>query len=156
MLKELTLKNFRSYSGTRVKFNSAKVLFTGANGSGKTNLLEAVFFLTMLRSFRTTQPRDLIRHSAQAFTISGRLERGIWQEELRLSYAQNGGRALNRNGDKLTRSSDFIGLVLPVAFIPEDIMLISGSAAYRRRFIDMYLSMIDSSYQVELYQYNST
>mgnify|MGYP005797740679 CR=1 FL=1 len=155
MLKELTLKNFRSYSGTRVKFNSAKVLFTGANGSGKTNLLEAVFFLTMLRSFRTTQPRDLIRHSAQAFTISGRLERGIWQEELRLSYAQNGGRALNRNGDKLTRSSDFIGLVLPVAFIPEDIMLISGSAAYRRRFIDMYLSMLDSSYQVALYQYNS-
>ena len=155
MLKELTLKNFRSYSGTRVKFTSAKVLFTGANGSGKTNLLEAIFFLTMLRSFRTTQPRDLIRHSEQAFTVSGRLERGIWQEELRLSYAQNGGRALNRNGDKITRSSDFIGLVLPVAFIPEDIMLISGSAAYRRRFIDMYLSMLDAAYQNALYQYNS-
>lgn len=155
MLKELALKNFRSYSCCGVKFTSSRVQFTGVNGSGKTNLLEAIFFLTMLRSFRATQPRDLIRHGEQAFTLSGSFERGLWEEELKLSYAQNGGRALLRNGVKIKRSSDFIGFALPVAFIPEDIMLISGSASCRRRFIDMYLSMLNRDYQVALYRYNS-
>ncbi len=155
MLKELALKNFRSYAHYAIKFESAKVMFTGSNGAGKTNLLEAIFFLTMLRSFRTSQMRDLVRHTEDAFTIDGLLERGQWTEDLRLTYAQNGGRALLRNGSRVTKSSDFIGLALPVAFIPEDIQLISGSAANRRRFFDMYLSMLDPAYQKALYHYNA-
>ncbi len=155
MIKELQLKNYRSYPELNLEFEAGWTVFAGANGAGKTNLLEAIFFMVMLRSFRTAQPKEMIRHNENAFSLYGRIERGVWQERLQLSYAGNGDRYLERNGSAVRKSSNFIGLTLPVAFIPEDIMLISGSGSIRRRFADMYLSLLDPQYQHSLYNYNS-
>ena len=155
MIKQLTLKNFRSYPDLRLEFATPWTVFVGANGAGKSNLLEALFFLSMLRSFRTVTPRDLIRHGESGFRLGGVLERGVWKEELDVAVGSGNDRVLTRNGEKLKKSSGFIDLVQPVAFVPEDVMLISGSAAGRRRFADMYLSMLDPGYRHKLYSYNS-
>ena len=155
MIKELELINFRNYAATAVEFGERGAVFTGANGSGKTNILEAIFFMTMLRSFRTVTPREMIRHGKGAFRLRGRLARGIWQEALELTYAGNGERELMRNSQKIRKSSAYIGRALPVAFIPEDINLVSGSASLRRRFVDMYLSMLNADYQRMLFAYNT-
>lgn len=155
MLKELSLLNFRSYAAQRIQFSSAWTVFCGANGAGKSNLLEAVFFLTMLRSFRTTASRELVRHGESSMEIKGLLERGIWKEELSVNMSSDGSRSLIRNGRAVGKSSDFIDLALPVAFAPEDVMLISGNASGRRRFADMYLSLLDPVYRTRLYHYNS-
>jgi len=155
MLKELSLKNFRSYAELNIQFGSAWTVFCGANGAGKSNLLEAVFFLTMLRSFRTTVSRELVRHGESSTEVRGLLERGIWKEELTVNMSSDGARGLRRNGRAVGKSSDFIDLALPVAFAPEDVMLISGNASGRRRFADMYLSLLDPVYRRRLYNYNS-
>jgi len=83
------------------------------------------------------------------------LERGIWKEVLTVNMGSDGTRSLLRNGRGVAKSSDFIELALPVAFAPEDVMLVSGNAAGRRRFADMYLSLLDPVYRKRLYNYNS-
>ena len=152
MIGEFRALNWRSFERAHWFFER-KNLLIGRNGSGKSNILEALGFLGVLRSFRTARFADLVRHDASAFHL-----RGIWQENSRktvLEIAANssGERQLTVNGNKERSGRDFIRHFFPVVFAPEDMETICGAPGVRRRFFDMTASQLSDGYVNTLHDY---
>ena len=139
-LQRLVLENFRNYETLDVRFEPGRILLLGDNGQGKTNLLEAVHFLSLLRSFRSTKLEELRRWRQRQFTIRGEFDVSGQPLALGLEYGDK--RRLRLDGAAVRRASDFIGRVPAVAFVPEDIELVKGSASGRRRFLDSGLTQV--------------
>jgi DNA replication and repair protein RecF len=117
----------------------------GDNGQGKTNILEAVYYLALLRSFRTNVIDDLRQWSQQFFILHGLLETPSQPPEtLAVSYGSE--RRLLINDAPVYRTSDFINRFLCVTFIPQDLELVCGPPAQRRRFLDIAISQLDAGY----------
>ncbi len=153
LIRKLKLANFRNYREREFLFSGKRVVFTGPNGSGKTNLLESICFLSILRSFRTGAIREIIRFGERGFELSGRLNRGAFEEELRVVQSASGGRETFIDGNRIRRSSEFIREFRAVVFVPEDRNIAGGSSSFRRRFFDMMISTLDSGYLIALSNY---
>ena len=131
-----------------------KNLFIGPNGSGKSNLLEALGFLGILRSFRTSRINELIRLGCDGFHL-----RGVWQQpsgsavQLEVALNRSGQRQLQINGTLESSGRDFIQHFYPVVFAPEDMDLVCGIPTLRRRFFDMLASQLDDGYINVLHDY---
>ena len=155
MIEYLELKNFRNFRESRFQFNSADVVLTGPNGSGKTTLLEAIAYLSVLRSFRGARARELVTLGEHDFELSCRLrnEKG-GKTILKIREECGGYRELMLSGARPRLASDFIREFRCVAFVPEDREIVSGSSGNRRRFFDILISSVDSSYLKTLSDYN--
>lgn len=154
MINALKLDSFRNYPEAVLAFeNHPFVVFIGENGAGKTNLLESIFFMGLLRSFRTGKLPELIRSGSRYARIAIQLQKGRLLEQLEVRFAASGERELFRSNCPVPRASEFIRSFYPVAFTPDDILLIQGSASPRRRFMDMFFSMKESSYLTALHAY---
>ena len=137
MLTELKLENFRNFSGAALSFHAKSVIFQGANGQGKTSLLESLFFLANLRSFRTVQTREIRKIGSQSFRLGVSVRRrGSWNT-------------------RISRASEFTGRIKTIAFLPDDPLIINGPSVLRRRFFDMFICMLDREYFTALQQYSS-
>ncbi|MBE6402305.1 MAG: DNA replication and repair protein RecF [Lentisphaeria bacterium] len=152
MIGEFRALNWRSFERTHWFFEE-KNLLVGCNGSGKSNLLEALGFLGILRSFRTAKISELIRNDTQEFHL-----RGVWQESksktvLETGMTAAGERLLLVNGSRERSGRDFIRHFFPVVFAPEDMEIVSGTPGVRRRFFDMTASQISDSYVNILHDY---
>lgn len=153
MISEFRILNWRSFERARLHFER-KNLFTGANGSGKSNLLEALGFLGILRSFRTVKSSELIRQNCGSFHL-----RGIWQDqrnqniELEAAMNRSGERSLQVNKLKENSGRDFIQHFFPVVFAPEDMEIVCGLPGVRRKFFDMLASQLDEGYINILHDY---
>ncbi len=134
-LKALQVDGFRNLATQVVTPGPGFNVLSGDNGQGKTNLLEAVYLLGTLRSFRTTHVAELVRHGAPKAEVSARIERrGL---ERRYDVTLEGGRRRARLDGKAPRSvSDYFGDVNVVLFAPEDLRVPKGSPGGRRRFLD--------------------
>jgi len=153
MINDILLKNFRNYQNLNVKFAKKVNVFTGANGQGKTNLLEAIFFMGLLRSFRTSAIRDLDRIGSEGFYLSATLDSGKgWDQLIEIDYTDK--RRLRIDGMPVWKASEFIGYIKFVVFAPADIMLINDRSPLRRRFINMMLSSMHPSYLTALNEYS--
>jgi len=145
MIETLQLRRFRNYDAREVVFSPGFNCLTGPNGQGKTNLLEAVYFLSLLRSFRTGDLNNLRQWNADAFFLRGTLLEGDGlRTTLSVSYGTE--RRLKVDETPVYRASDFINHLLCVTFIPEDLSLIQGSPAQRRRFLNIAVSQTDPPY----------
>ena len=154
-LRRLALEKFRSYERAEVTFQPGLTVLLGPNGQGKTNLLEAVHYLAFLRSFRTRQIKELVRFGAAGFQLQANLAAGVAGrsgEQLAVSFGRE--RRLFRNRAPMDKASEFINQFFCVVFVPEDIELIRGPAADRRRFLDMLTGQLDRSYLRDLHAYN--
>ncbi len=152
MVRLLALRDFRNYSSTDVEFQASIVIFVGANGQGKSNLLEAIFFLGNLRSFRTTNIRSLARVGEEGFALSAMIDTGLaWERSLDVKYGRK--RELRVDGALVRKASEFIGYLPVVVFSPADIMLVTESSAPRRRFLNMFLATSDRGYLAALNDY---
>lgn len=148
--QNLRLKDFRNIEFADIDLGANRVFLLGSNGQGKSNLLEALGFTTALRSFRTQNLSPLIRHGALQFmgVYSVQHEReGAVDLEI---HSGKSGRKVLVDGDKVSRLADFIGRYPVVALSAEDLMLLRGSPAERRRFLDLTLSAIDGEYYMAL------
>lgn len=154
LIKQLELINFRNYVASQFQFSSFRVVFTGANGTGKTNILESIYFLSILRSFRTVSGRELIRIGERNFELKARIEKGSFYEDLHLQQSLAGKRETWIGENRIRRSSDFIREFRAVVFVPEDRNISGGSSSYRRRFFDMMISMLDGNYLTALSNYH--
>ncbi|MBO4305270.1 MAG: DNA replication/repair protein RecF [Lentisphaeria bacterium] len=154
MLTELEVRNFRVFSSSLLHFYSPKIVFEGGNGQGKTTLLESIFFLANLRSFRTWKLNEICTVGKPFFTVRGVHEyRKNWKSTLEVNFSETG-RNLSVDKVPLSRASDFVGRLRCITFLPEDPAVISGTSLFRRRFFDMFVSLLDKEYFLALQNYS--
>ncbi|MGT2926436.1 DNA replication/repair protein RecF [Streptococcus cuniculipharyngis] len=152
-LKELSLTNFRNYTSQTVTFSPKLNIFLGKNAQGKTNFLEAIYFLALTRSHRTRSDKDLIYFNQEQLKLTGHLQRVVGPVNLDISLSSKG-RLISVNHLKQGRLSDYIGTMTVVLFAPEDLQLIKGAPSLRRKFIDIDLGQIKPIYLADLSHYN--
>jgi DNA replication and repair protein RecF len=136
LLRHLWLNDFRSYASLDVEFAPGLTVIIGANGQGKTNLLEAVGYLATLSSFRGAPTEALVRQGASSAAVRAEVERS--GREL-LIEAELGGKGRNRiqvNRQRLPRSRELLGALRVSVFSPDDLALVKGGPAERRRYLD--------------------
>ncbi len=122
----------------------------GANGEGKSNLLEAVELLGSLRSHRSANDRDLIRHGQPAAVLRGLSDGG---DRLRLELRRQGGRQASRNGKTLERQNELLGSLRCVSFSALDLDLVRGEPALRRQWLDRVVVQLEPLYSELLSRY---
>ena len=153
VIEKLELADFRNFSCRELAFSHSRVLFTGPNGSGKTNALESIAFLSLLRSFRNAPPRELVRLGAKSFKLSADIRAAHGRERLIVKEDISGKRELFIGKAAIRKSSDFIREFHCVIFSPEDRMITSGSSGHRRKFFDILISTIEPEYLYRLSRY---
>lgn len=137
-----------------MSFQSRSVIFRGANGQGKTSLLESIFFIANLRSFRTSQTREIKKIGSQSFRLGVSIKRNEkWNTRLELEAGNI--RSLKIDGLPVSKASDFTGRIKTIAFLPDDPFIINGPSQLRRRFFDMFICMLDREYFTALQHYSS-
>ncbi|MEM8549931.1 MAG: DNA replication and repair protein RecF, partial [Verrucomicrobiota bacterium] len=153
-LQRLHVEDFRNIPLARLAFAGQSTFLLGNNGQGKSNLLEAAGLLTALRSFRTAESKALIRHGqsqARLYFVCERTDKQTEEVELTLTRSA---KQLKVDGEKVSRLADFLGQYPTVTLAAEDIQLIRGSPALRRRFLDMTLAATSKQYFEALRRYH--
>jgi DNA replication and repair protein RecF len=153
-LSRIYLYNFRNFPTLQMEPAAGVNLIIGANGSGKTNLLEAIHFLATTRSHRLAKDRYLLRTGEEVFSVHGDLQTAGGLRNLRLDYSGEGKQAF-LDGEKTERLSDLVGVLTLSLFSPEDLNFIRGNPAQRRRLIDMWACQLDHNYLEELTDYQN-
>lgn len=152
-ISRLHLKNFRNYEDLSCHFHPSGIhVLYGKNAQGKTNLIESIYYLSHLRSFRTQNQFHMIHHDQHLFRIDARIECKERKEELRVILTPKE-KHLYRWNEPIRRYSDFIGILNAVLFCPDDLMLFQQSPKMRRRFIDMELIKLSKMYTFTLNRY---
>ena len=152
-LKSIHIQKFRNYKEVDLQFHSGLNIFLGQNAQGKTNLLESIYFLALTRSHRTRSDKDLIHFQEEQFTVSGVLEKKTGSIPLEISLSSKG-RVTKVNHLKQSKLSTYIGNMNVVLFAPEDLQLVKGSPALRRKFIDIDLGQMKPVYLSDLTAYH--
>lgn len=152
-INHLELKNFRNYKNCSVEFHPFINIFIGKNAQGKTNLLEAIYILSMSKSFKTNIIEELICFQEEFAKITGNIETNNKEMNLQIVFSSLGKKAMI-NQKEIKKSSDYVGYLNVVLFIPEDLMLIKGSPRLRRKLMDMEISKISPIYMYNLNKYH--
>ena len=143
-LQRLWLADFRNYSRLDLELPAGTSLFTGLNGEGKTNLLEAVYYLATMSSFRVKAAESLIRTGPDVAEAVVRGEVVVDQRDILLEAAlRSTGRSRFQVNRQRVRRRELLGLVPVSIFMPDDLALLKGGPGERRRFVDDALSQID-------------
>lgn len=152
-LDSLTIKHFRNYKDIEIDFNPELNIFLGRNAQGKTNILEAIYFLALTRSHRTRTDKNLLQFEQDSLSVVGILQKKSGKVPLEIDLTPKG-RVTKVNHLKQAKLSDYIGHMNVVLFAPEDLQLIKGAPSIRRKFIDMELGQIKPIYLADLTNYN--
>ncbi|MBO5762717.1 MAG: DNA replication and repair protein RecF [Lentisphaeria bacterium] len=152
VIEHLELHHFRNYSRGVFDFDAPATVLTGHNGAGKSNLLEAVFFLSILRSFRTAGLREMIQLGERGFLLNATVRKVHYPVTLEIEQSA-GARQLRIDQVPIRRSSEFIREFRAVAFAPEDKLIVSGASSCRRKFFDMFISVMEPGYLTALQRY---
>jgi DNA replication and repair protein RecF len=154
--RELRLRQFRNFGELTLTFPTSGAVIVGENGSGKTNLLEAVHYLEIFRSFRGAADEQLVRFDAEAFHVRGRFEDVVTGRELEVTAAYEPRTRRKRvtiDGAEVDRLGEAIGRFGAVVFSPSDATIVAGAPGERRRFLDIVLSLNVRGYLEALQRY---
>lgn len=157
IIEQLTLRNFRNYEETVLTPHEGVNLFFGANGSGKTNLLEAIHYCALGKSHRITGDQSAVR-IGESFAVCGVsvLSGGVKREiTVRLVPNEAAKKVILLDQKPIRRFSDMMGCLQCVIFSPEDLGLIREGPSMRRRYLDMMISQVNRGYFIALQQYRS-
>ena len=132
----LELRDFRSYRELRIEPDPSINVLVGANGAGKTNLLEGAAYLSALRSFRGAPDEALINDESEAAVVRGEVRHAESTSLIELELPRSGRRRVRVNGQRPARSTDLLGHVRAVMFLPDDLDIVKRGPAYRRDFLD--------------------
>ena len=153
-IKRLGLKNFRNYSDTDISFSKNKILFVGKNAQGKTNLLEAVFYLSSLDSLRAKSDSELIKWNSDICNIQADIEKFGIDVSLEINLPAQGRKKLKVNGLTKNKFSEFISNISTVCFTTSDLLLLRGTPEDRRKWLDLAISQIYPAFIERLTKYN--
>ena len=153
-LNELILRDFRNYESLSLSFDPGVNLIVGRNAQGKTNLLEAIGYLGSGKSFRAQKTGELVRFGAENADLAGQVSSQGREQTLRWVLFSNGRqRICQRNGAKKRTAADIAGVLPSVLFCPEDLMILKGGSAPRRRLGDQVLTQLRPNYDAALTEY---
>lgn len=152
-LKSLEVMNYRNYEECCIKFNTNKTLLVGKNAQGKTNLLESIYYLSTLASFRAKNDKELILWDKDFARIKGGLNKHDTDIDLDVWINPPKKKTLKVNGLKKAKYSEFIGNLVIVSFGVSDLLLLRGSPSDRRKWLDDSISKIYPLYKDRLLKY---
>ena len=155
VLQKIVIQDFRNIALQELSFSPNINCISGGNGEGKTNLLDAIWYLSMTKSAFATTDRYNFRYGTSAFALSGTYALGCGATARFSIRVTDGGQKVVRRDDKpYERISEHIG-VLPIVMVsPADISMVSESGDERRRFVNAVLSQMDRRYLADIQQYN--
>jgi len=153
-LQQLSVINFKNYAEAGLTFSEGVNVFTGNNGAGKTNLLDAIHYLSLCKSYFNPIDSQQIKQGADFFIITGSFNKNDNQEAVACSVKRNQKKQFKRNKKDYQRLADHIGLFPLVMVSPYDISIIIEGSEERRKFIDNVISQTDNAYLDELIIYN--
>lgn len=152
-VKRLRLRNFRNYAQAQIEPGAGLNVLVGANAQGKTNLLEALYYASTFRPLRPVRESDLVRWGEQeAYLHLHFFQQGI-EDELLIRIPLIGKRVVILNEQPVSRQSELVGRLKVVCFTAQDLLLIRGEPAERRRFLDSELSLMSHRYLYSAAQY---
>ena len=153
VLRTLALRDFRNLAPADLELPRAGLVVIGDNGHGKTNLLEAIYYLHLLRSVRGARDVDVVNFAAPGFHIAATAEGGA-RREVTAGFARQGRRKrVKLDGIEPPKLSDALGALPCVLFSPADLELVSGSPSARRRYLDIMLALSSRPYLSALQHY---
>ena len=150
-LAHLRLRDFRNYARLDADFAPGFHVLLGDNAQGKTNILEAVYLMATLRSFRGVGSAQLIRHGQKGYFVGGKVV-AQGDREIKM-YWSTAERSLSLDGRPVKKLTDFLGALRTVVFCTEDLQLVKGTARIRRRFLDLLLTQTHPTYLPLLQRY---
>lgn len=154
-LNKIDILNFKNIAEACLEFSPGVNCLLGMNGMGKSNLLEAVYFLSMSRPLHSMPESALIRHGEEMLMVKGDyLTHNGGEEKVSCGIVKGKGKTLKRNGKEYGRISEHIGKFPIVSVLPSDSEIVSGSGENRRRLMDMVISQADPLYLAWLIKYN--
>ena len=154
-LKKISLLNFKNIAQEELALCPGINCLVGDNGAGKTNVIDAVYYLSMCKSSLTMTDGQSVRHGADFFLAEGQyLTDAGKTESVVCSFSRKGGKVRKRNGKEYERLSDHVGLIPAVIVSPADSALISDAADERRRYLNGFISQLDRTYLAAVMRYN--
>ncbi|MEO0233554.1 MAG: DNA replication and repair protein RecF [candidate division WOR-3 bacterium] len=153
IIKKLSIVNFRNFSSKVFAFDR-RTIITGMNGSGKTSIIEAIYYLTNFKSFRTGNDKKIVKIGEDHFIINIEGEREGEDFTVGLLYKDNK-KVLSLNGNRSLKLTEGFGFFISVIFSTYDKLLSDRMAIYRRKFMDRIISTIDNEYFENVVQYHS-
>ena len=153
-LEKISLINFKSYTEAELSFSAKVNCFVGNNGVGKTNLLDAIYYLAFCKSFFNPIDSQNIKHEEGFFVIQGNYQKNDKEENLYCGIKRSEKKQFKRNKKAYKKLVDHIGLFPLVMISPADSELILGGSEIRRKFIDGVISQFDKDYLKSLLSYN--
>ncbi|MDP2479275.1 MAG: DNA replication and repair protein RecF [Candidatus Palauibacterales bacterium] len=155
-LGRIRLRDFRNFERLECELPAEGVMILGSNGAGKTNLLEAVYYLEVFRSFRGASDRELVRFGQEVFRVEATVEGPRGERTIAAAYsAAERRKQVEVDRREVSRLSDAIGGLGAVVFSLEDVEIVRGSPSGRRRFMDILLSLVEPGYVDALGKYRS-
>ena len=156
ILKTLSILNYKNIEGTDLEFSPNINCLLGDNGEGKTNLLDAIYFLSFTHSMISNIDSQMIRHDADFFMLKGKYldDSNNMEEIISVSMKRGSKKIFRRNDKAYKRIAEHIGLIPVITVSPDDIMLINGGSEERRKLLDIIISQYDNTYITHLLQYN--
>lgn len=154
LLTDIKITNFKNIASTELQFSPKVNGFLGNNGAGKSNLLDAIYYMSFCKSFSGMGDAMLMRRGESFAMIQAHYRRRGVDETLTLGMAAGRRKSLRRGGKEYSRLSAHIGCFPLVMSSPHDVDLIRGASEERRRFMDMVISQCDPRYLDELIRYN--
>jgi DNA replication and repair protein RecF len=152
-IASLELMQFRSYGEAKISLSPGINCLTGLNGSGKTNVLDALHFLAFTRGFRSAQDAQAIQEGCDFASLRAEVHEPGREWTVACSLVKGRGKRFFVNQKQMEKMSGHIGRLPMVAILPQDGDLVNGAAEHRRRFLDMLISQYDAAYLSDLIRY---
>ena len=153
IIESITLKNFRNHAYLAYDFSENLNILTGPNAAGKTNVVEAINYLSMARSFRTTEDSALIQNGKDHAEIIATCREGEIKRKIRVIITEEG-KQVYINGKTISKISELSKVMNVLLFEPKDVMFFKGSPKVRRNFVDVNLSKKSLQYLDYITRYN--
>lgn len=153
-IEKLSLLHFKNYRNSFFEFGAALNCLFGENGSGKTNLMDAIYFLALTKSAFHNQDQLSVNHDEDFFVLDGMFAKADRSTRIRCTVQRHQKKVITADGKPYERLSDHIGRFPVVLVLPNDTNLISEGSETRRKFFDGVLSQLDSVYLADLITYN--
>ena len=153
-VKKICAEDFRNIGRAEVEFSDGINLLFGANAQGKTNLLEAICYFSLGKSFRGAKDAEFISFDKKTSRLSLDFEDRVRERNLTIDFSKDQARKIEQNGMKISRMSEIIGLFRAVIFCPEHLNIIKEGPSMRRFYLDVAISQLRPLYLRSLQRYN--